>query len=99
MKIGVNDDKILSLVRGTEILGIAIGAGKDEFYLLGGWRNLQRIEIIAKDTSLRFEWPSSDFASVRVGSDFPINILSCKPLDKTNKKSVDDHTHYKETKQ
>lgn len=61
-----------AIVRGTEVLGISIGRADQQTYLTVGWHRVQRLDVVEENAAVRLEWPSSDFATVRVGSQFPL---------------------------
>jgi len=60
-----------AIVKGVEIYGIGLGLGRQEYYATLGWDRRTLISVVDKDTSVRLEWPSSDFFDVRVGSHPP----------------------------
>ncbi|MDF0676603.1 MAG: hypothetical protein P0120_20050 [Nitrospira sp.] len=57
-----------AIVKGVVIYGIGLGFGRQEYYAVFGWDRRTLLSIVDKDTSVRLEWPSSDFFDVRVGS-------------------------------
>jgi hypothetical protein len=71
MKITPPFEGLQTIVRGTDVLGLSLGIGKQQNYLTAGWHRTQRLDVIAENTAIRYEWPDSDFAKVRVGSKFP----------------------------
>ncbi len=62
---------VQAVVRGTDVLGASIGNADGQAYLTVGWHSLRRLETLSEDLSIRLEWPNSDFACVRLGSEFP----------------------------
>lgn len=77
MKIGIPNEGVQGVVRGTEVLGFSIGATKGESYMTLGWSNLQRLDIIKENTAIRLEWPSHSFECIRIGSEFPSRYIAC----------------------
>ena len=71
MKVGETNEGVRAVVTGTDTVGIAGGSGPSERYLTIGWQRLSRLQVLDSDTSIRLEWPRSDFSSVRVGNDLP----------------------------
>ncbi len=76
MKIGLPNEGLQAVVRGTDVLGISVGSTDRQSYLTAGWHHLQRLDVVTESTAVRFEWPNSDFACVRVGSEFPPEFLT-----------------------
>jgi len=72
MKVAPPAEGLQALVRGTDVFGVSAGRADQQFYLTVGWHRLQRLDVLAESTTLRLEWPGSDFALVRVGSHFPL---------------------------
>ena len=71
MRVAPCNEGLRAVVRGTDVFGASLGIGKRESYLTAGWHRTQRLDVIDKNTKVRFEWPSSDFRYVRIGSEFP----------------------------
>ena len=71
MKVTPPCEGLQTIVRGTDVLGLSLGIGKQQNYLTAGWHRTQRLDVVAESTAIRYEWPDSDFAKVRVGSKFP----------------------------
>jgi hypothetical protein len=61
---------VSSVVRGHDVLGIALGRDDEGTYLDVGWGRRRRVQVV-EDAAFRLEWPSSSFADVRVGEAFP----------------------------
>ena len=74
MKSAAANEGLKAIVRGTDTLGISVGRGDDKGYLTLGWSSRQTLDIVSEDTAVRLEWPSSDFFSVRVGSELPVEF-------------------------
>jgi hypothetical protein len=69
-----------AVVTGIDTIGVAIGYEKTASgYLIAGWENRRKIDIIDPNTSLRLEWPSNDFFNVRVGTEWPHGFEETKP--------------------
>ncbi len=60
-----------ALIRGTDVAGLALGKSDAGGYLIVGWEQRRLVEIIDQNTSLRLEWPNTNFLNLRVGSDWP----------------------------
>ncbi len=71
MKSIAPTEDVRAVVHGTETLGVAFGHLRQEGYLHLGAQRRQVLEVLDADTSVRFEWPDSDFFNVRVGSELP----------------------------
>ena len=71
MKVTPPFEGLQTIVRGTDVLGLSLGIGKQQNYITAGWHRTQRLDVVADSTAIRYEWPDSDFAKVRVGSKFP----------------------------
>jgi hypothetical protein len=71
MKVAEPNEGVRAVVTGTETLGLAFRSDKREGYFLIGWQELSRLRAIDENTQIRFEWPSSDFFTVRLGTEFP----------------------------
>ena len=81
MKVAAPNEGLQALVRETQTLGLAVGSLEAQSYLSLGIQRKRRLEVIDENTAIRFEWPNSDFFSVRVGSEFP-TIFSPRQADK-----------------
>lgn len=75
MRIAPPNEGLQAVVRGTDVIGASIGSAEGQAYLTLGWHSLQRMSVVAESTAIRYEWPSGDFACVRVGSEFPFDDL------------------------
>ncbi len=71
MKASAPLEECRATVAGVETLGLALGVGAQDYYVLLGWDNRRLLRILHRDTSVRLEWPSSDFFDIRVGSEPP----------------------------
>jgi hypothetical protein len=71
MKAAPPAEGVQAVVRGSDVFGLSVGRTDRQFHLTLGWNRLQRLDVVDDDVALRLEWPTSDFASVRVGSAFP----------------------------
>ena len=71
MKVPPCNEGLQAIVRGTDVLGLSFGIGEQQNYLTAGWHRTQRLDVVAESTAIRYEWPDSDFAKVRIGSTFP----------------------------
>ena len=71
MKFVPDEEGLQTVVRGTDVLGISAGRVEKQAYLTAGWHRIQRLDIVTQSTAFRLEWPNSDFAQIRVGSEFP----------------------------
>ena len=86
MKIAPPSEGLQAIVRGTDVLGLSFGQADRQTYVTAGWHRTQRLDVIAESTSVRYEWPDSDFSNVRIGSKFPFRPEIAGKLD-TNEKS------------
>ncbi len=71
MKVAACNEGLQAIVHGTDVFGLSLGIGEQQNYLTAGWHRTQRLDVVAESTTIRYEWPDSDFANVRVGSKFP----------------------------
>ncbi len=71
MKATVPAEGIQTVVRQTEVLGLAAGKAGPEYSLTLGWARSQRLEVVEESAQVRLEWPSSSLLHVRVGSEWP----------------------------
>ena len=76
MKVAPPNEGLQAVVLGTDVLGLSIGSVDRQGHVTVGWHRSQRLDVVAEDTAIRFEWPSSDFAQVNVGSEFPVDSAS-----------------------
>ncbi len=87
MKVSPPNEGVQAVVRGTDVLGLSIGSADQQVYLTAGWHRVQRLDVIAESTAVRLEWPSADFAEVRVGTAFPgvpgSAWVNAKPVEST----------------
>ena len=70
MAVRPSDEGLSAVVKGTQTIGLGLGLGHTDYYLIAGW-NDQRSITVASNASVRLEWPNADFFNVRVGADFP----------------------------
>jgi hypothetical protein len=73
------NEGLKAVVRGVEVFGLGIGRDDTNSYFTLGWHNNQRLEILDENTSVRLEWCGSDFANIRVGSEFPKSLEGAEP--------------------
>jgi hypothetical protein len=71
MKLAAENEGLQAVIRGTDTLGFSVGSAPDQNYFSIGWQRLQALNVVAKETVVRIEWPNSDFVNVRIGSQFP----------------------------
>lgn len=71
MKATKPNENLQAVVYGTDTIGVSIGKAANQNYVTIGWQNLEYIDILKESTSIRLEWPNSDFFNVRIGSEFP----------------------------
>jgi hypothetical protein len=71
MKVAPSNEGLQAIVHGTDVLGLSLGIGGQQNYLTAGWHRTQLLDVVAESTAIRYEWPDSDFANVRIGSKFP----------------------------
>jgi hypothetical protein len=76
MKVAPPREGLQAVVRGTDVFGLSLGIGEQQNYLTAGWHRTQRLDVVAESTAIRYEWPDSDFAKVRIGSKFPFQPAS-----------------------
>jgi len=60
MKVTTPDNGVRAVVTGTDTLGIAAGSVASERRITIGWERYSQIQVIAEDTALSLEWPTSD---------------------------------------
>lgn len=71
MKLLEPSEGLQAVVHGTDVVGASIGKADKHGYFTIGWQRLEFIDVVRESTSIRLEWPTSDFINVRVGSNFP----------------------------
>ena len=73
MKVVPPNEELEAVVTGSEVVGLGIGLGQENYYLGLGWDQRALIKIFDPNTCLRIEWPNSnpDFFSARFGSTPP----------------------------
>jgi len=69
MKVTPPNEGLKTVVTGSEIIGLGLGLGQENYYLGLGWDQRALIQILDPDICLRIEWPQSnpDFFSTRIG--------------------------------
>lgn len=70
-----------ALVRGTSVLGLAVGKLGGEHYLTLGWERRHRLEMFDESTAIGLAWPGGSFLNVRVGSHLPSFVGTRGPHD------------------
>ncbi len=83
MKVKVTpvNEGLQAVVRGTDVLGLGVGRDDTYGYVAVGWHRRQHLDIVDENTSVRLEWCGSDFANVRVGSEFPKSLEGIEPKE------------------
>jgi len=87
MKVTPERESVQAVVRGAQMIGFYVGAERENCYLGLGWDNRREISVTTSNSSVRLEWPDSDFFNVRVGSlpPFLTNDGKVKPPTKEKK--------------
>lgn len=70
MKAAPVAENIDSVVTGTSVAGVSLGAGREDYYFSAGWDYRRRI-VVGNNAALALDWPNADFFNVRVGADPP----------------------------
>lgn len=81
VKVSQPSEGLKAVVRGVDMIGIGGGRDKEYDYIALGWHSRQRMDILDENTSVRLEWCGSDFANLRVGSEFPDFSDQTEPKD------------------
>lgn len=68
MKTTEPNEDVRAVVSGTRTIGVSGGTHPDGANITAGYNRTHRLAVIDDNTSVLFEWPTSDFFSVRVGS-------------------------------
>ncbi len=63
MKAAPVAEDIDSVVTGTSIAGVSLGAGREDYYLTAGWDYRRRI-VLGTNAAFALEWPNADFFNV-----------------------------------
>lgn len=71
MKVTEPEEGAQAAIRGTQTLGASIGISKDDRHIGAGWSKRTRLEVLQESASVRFEWPTSNMFSIRVGTKPP----------------------------
>lgn len=67
LKVAPPAEGVQAVVKGTESLGLDIGAGQDDYRIALGWHRRRQI-VVGSNAAVRFEWPNGDFFNTRVGA-------------------------------
>lgn len=70
MKAAPPAEGVQAVVKGTESIGLDLGAGRDDYRVAAGWYSRRQITI-SSNAAVRLEWPNADFFNVRVGTQPP----------------------------
>lgn len=86
MRVAEPDEGVRAVVKGTSQLGFAVGLGQEDPSLSVGWSNSRRLSVLNENTSVRFEWPTSGFYNVRVGTNAPQIVFDSSQTNNMEKK-------------
>ncbi len=67
MKAPPPNEGVQTVVKGTETLGLSLGAGQEDCHVGLGWDYRRRLSV-SSNATVRLEWPTGDFFNVRVGT-------------------------------
>lgn len=67
LKVAPPAEGVQAVVKGTESLGLEIGAGQDDYRVAVGWHRRRQI-VVGSNAAVRFEWPNGNFFNTRVGA-------------------------------
>ncbi len=67
MKASDPKAKSRAIVRGVDLLGVAIGHTNEGTFLSVGFDGKQRIEILDENTAIELHWPQNEFSLIQVG--------------------------------
>jgi len=83
MKAEPSTNAVRAVVKGTQLLGLNIGAGREDYYLSAGWDNRRKITVM-DNSSVSLEWPNNSFFNVRVGTlpPFLTNQITTPKIEK-----------------
>jgi hypothetical protein len=68
MKVAPSSEGVQAIVKGNEVLGASVKVGDDDCHVVLGWSRTTQLSVISESASVRLEWPTNDFFTVRVGS-------------------------------
>ncbi len=68
MKLATPEEGVRAAVTGVQLIGLGIGAGRNDYYAQIGWRDARMFKVLQDSTCVRLDWPSTDFFSIRVGT-------------------------------
>ena len=68
MKAEPSTNNVRAIVKGTQLFGVNIGAGQQDYYFSAGWDNRRQITVM-DNASVSLDWPGNSFFNVRVGSE------------------------------
>ena len=71
MKATVANEGKKAIVRGVSLLGVGLGLEEGSPFLILGWEERQRVDIVDENTTICLDGPHNDFLRLRVGSEFP----------------------------
>ena len=74
MKATPPQEGVRATIKGTEVLGVGLAVGREDYFLSTGWNNQRKLSVIDTNTCIRLEWPSSDLFRVRIGTNFPPSL-------------------------
>ena len=71
MKIHAPPSGTIAVAKQIDTLGLGIGVGAENYYLMAGIDVRRSITILDPNTCVRLAWPTSNLFEVRVGSHYP----------------------------
>jgi hypothetical protein len=71
MKVVPPQEGVQAMVKGTAVIGASLKIAPDDTHLMFGWDETSQMAVTSEGASVRFEWPSNDLFSVRVGAHPP----------------------------
>ncbi len=78
MKATVPNEGKKAIVRGVSLFGVGLGVEEGSPFLILGWEERQRVDIVDENTTISLDGFHNDFLRLRIGSKFPSTDVPAK---------------------
>jgi hypothetical protein len=68
MKVAPANEGVQATVKGATVVGASVKIAPDDSHVVVGLDKTSQMVVVGEGASVRFEWPTNDLFSVRVGS-------------------------------
>ncbi len=75
MRVSPESEGVRAIGQSTDMLGLGLGLGSP-WFVMAGWNRNTQLRVTNANTKFRLDWPSSDLLEVRVGTEFPVELLN-----------------------